>query len=126
MWFKNLQLYRLTKPFELDAETLGPQLAQHGFVPCGSQEPTRAGWVPPLGRHASEYVHATNGYLMVCQKRQDKLLPAAVVKEALEEKVLQIEEREARKLPAKQRRSLKDEVVFKLLPKAFVSTDKIN
>jgi recombination associated protein RdgC len=75
--------------------------------------------VPPLGRHGSEFVHATSGYLMVCCKRQDKLLPAAVVNEALEEKVLQIEEREARKLPAKQRRSLKDEVIFSLLPKAF-------
>lgn len=119
MWFKNLQLYRFTKPFELDAETLGLQLARHSFVPCGSQEATRSGWVPPLGRYGSEYVHVTNGYLMVCEKRQDKLLPAAVVNEALEEKVLQIEEREARKLPAKQRRSLKDEVVFNLLPKAF-------
>ena len=119
MWFKNLQLYRFTKPFELDAATLGQQLEEHSFVPCASQDTTRSGWVPPLGRHGSELVHATNGYLMVCCKRQDKLLPAAVVNEALEEKVLQIEEREARKLPAKQRRSLKDEIVFSLLPKAF-------
>ncbi len=119
MWFKNLQLYRFTKSFELDAETLGRQLGEHSFVPCGSQDTTRSGWVPPLGRHGSEFVHATSGYLMVCCKRQDKLLPAAVVNEALEEKVLQIEEREARKLPAKQRRSLKDEVIFSLLPKAF-------
>ena len=119
MWFKNLQLYRFTKPFELDAETLGRQLEEHSFVPCGSQDTTRSGWVPPLGRHGSEFVHATSGYLMICCKRQDKLLPAAVVNEALEEKVLQIEEREARKLPAKQRRSLKDEVIFSLLPKAF-------
>ncbi len=120
MWFKNLQLYRFTKPFELDAEALGQRLEEQGFVPCGSQETSRSGWVPPLGRHGSEFVHATNGYLMICSKRQDKLLPAAVVNEALEEKLVQIEEREARKLPAKQRRSLKDEVVFSLLPKAFV------
>jgi recombination associated protein RdgC len=120
MWFKNIQLYRFTKPFELDAETLGRQLEEHSFVPCGSQDTTRSGWVPPLGRHGSEFVHVTNGYLMVCSKRQDKLLPAMVVNEALEEKVLEIEDSEARKLPAKQRRSLKDEIVFSLLPKAFV------
>ncbi|MCP4982238.1 MAG: recombination-associated protein RdgC [Gammaproteobacteria bacterium] len=120
MWFKNLQLYRFTKPFELDAETLGQQLEQHGFVPCGSQDSTRSGWVPPLGRHSSEFVHVTNGYLMICSKRQDKLLPAAVINEALEEKVMQIEEREARNMPRKERSSLRDEVVFSLLPKAFV------
>lgn len=119
MWFKNLQLYRFTKPFELDAETLGQQLAAHSFVPCGSQDTSRSGWTPPLGRHGSEFVHATNGYLMVCCKRQDKLLPAAVVNEALEEKLSKIEESEGRKLPARQRRSLKEEIVFSLLPQAF-------
>ena len=120
MWFKNLQLYRFTKPFELDAATLGQQLAQHSFAPCGSQDSSRSGWVPPLGRHGSEFVHASNGFLMICVKRQDKLLPAAVVNEALEEKVLQIEERETRNLPRKERSSLKDEIVFSLLPRAFV------
>ena len=119
MWFKNLQLYRFTQPFELNAETLGQRLAERGFEPCGSQDTTRSGWTPPLGRHGSEFVHATNGFLMICCKRQDKLLPAAVVNEALEEKVSTIEEREARKLPAGQRRSLKEEIVFSLLPRAF-------
>jgi recombination associated protein RdgC len=43
-----------------------------------------------------------------------------VINEALEEKVLQIEEREARNLPGKERRSLRDEIIFSLLPRAFV------
>jgi recombination associated protein RdgC len=119
MWFKNLQLYRFTKPFDLDPETLGQQLEEHSFVPCGSQDSSRSGWVPPLGRHGSEYVHVTNGYLMICAKRQDKLLPASVINEELEQKVLQIEEREVRKMPRKERSSLREEVVFSLLPKAF-------
>ena len=120
MWFKNLQLYRFTKPFELDAATLGQQLEEQAFVPCGSQETTRSGWVAPLGRHGSEFVHATNGYLMICLKRQDKLLPAAVINEELEHKAMEIEARESRQLPRKERRSLRDEVYFSLLPRAFV------
>ncbi len=120
MWFKNLQLYRFSKPFELNSEALNEQLGSHSFVPCGSQDLTRSGWVPPLGRHGSELVHVTNGYLMVCCKRQDKLLPAAVINEELEEKALQIEEREARTLPRKERQTLKEEVIFSLLPRAFV------
>jgi recombination associated protein RdgC len=120
MWFKNLQLYRFTKPFELDASTLGQQLEEKAFVPCGSQDMTRSGWVPPLGRHGSEFVHSTNGYLMLCLKRQDKLLPASVINEELEEKALEIESREARQLARKERRALRDEVYFSLLPRAFV------
>ncbi len=119
MWFKNLQAYRFTKPCDLNAETLNQQLAQHSFVPCGSQDFTRSGWVPPLGRHGSELVHVTDGYLMICSKRQDKLLPPAVINEALEDKILNIEQTEARKMPRKERQSIKDEVIFSLLPKAF-------
>jgi recombination associated protein RdgC len=89
-------------------------------VPCGSQDLNRSGWVPPLGRFGSEFVHVTNGDMMVCLKRQDKLLPPAVVNEELEEKLLAIEESEARKLPRKERQTLKDEIIFSLLPKAFV------
>jgi recombination associated protein RdgC len=120
MWFKNLQIYRFTKPFELDAETLGQQLAEAAFVPCGSQDMERSGWVPPLGRHGSELVHATNGYLMLCTRRQEKLLPPGVINEALEEKAVEIETREARQLPRKERRELRDEVYFSLLPKALL------
>ena len=119
MWFKNLQVYRFTKDSDLSYEMLNEQLAEQAFVPCGSQELNRSGWVPPLGRHGSEFVHATNGNLMICLKRQDKILPAAVINEALEEKALAIEEAEARKLPRKERQTLKDEIMFSLLPRAL-------
>ncbi|MFT5658938.1 MAG: recombination associated protein RdgC [Gammaproteobacteria bacterium] len=120
MWFKNLQLYRFTKPFELPAETLAEQLAEHGFEPCGSQETSRSGWVSPLGRQGIELVHEVNGYLMICSKRQDKLLPSSVINEELEEKVLLIESNESRKVSRKERQSIKEEVIFSLMPRAFV------
>ena len=119
MWFKNLQLYRFTRDFDLDAESLGQQLAEKAFVACGSQDLNRSGWIPPLGRHGSEFVHATNGNYMICLKRQDKILPAAVINEALEEKALAIEETESRKIPRKERQTLKDEIIFSLLPRAL-------
>ena len=71
-------------------------------------------------RHGLELVHATNGYLMVCQKQQNKLLPAGVINEQLDEKVLDIETREARQVSRKERRSLRDEIEVSLLPRAFV------
>ena len=120
MWFKNLQLYRFTKPFELSPEVLAEQLAQQSFEPCGSQELSRAGWVSPLGRHSEELVHESNGYLMICSKRQDKLLPSSVVNDFLEEQVAEIESNESRKVSRKERASIKEEVIFTLMPKAFV------
>ncbi len=119
MWFKNIHAYRFTKPCELTHEALNDMLAEQVFVPCGNRDLYRSGWVPPLGRHGSEFVHSTGGYQMICLKRQDKLLPPAVVNEELEEKALAIEARESRKLPRKERQTLKDEIIFSLLPKAF-------
>jgi recombination associated protein RdgC len=82
----------------------------------------RYGWVPPLGRHGSEYVHAANGYIMICAKKQEKILPAAVVNEQVEEKAIAISEAESRNVGRKERQTLKDEVIFSLLPKAFAKS----
>lgn len=119
MWFKNLQVYRFTKPFELTAEQLSEQLEQHSFQPCGSQELSRYGWVPPLGHHGSDYVHAAGGYIMICAKKQDKVLPAAVVNEMLAEKVVAIQTEDGRGVGRKERQNLKEEITFELLPRAF-------
>ena len=119
MWFKNLQLYRFKKTFEHDSETLSQNLEKHLFVPCGNHDVSRTGWVPPLGRHGEQLVHSASGYMMICFKREEKLLPASVVNEALEEKVIQAEEIKGEKIPGKRKRLLKEEIVFSLLPKAF-------
>lgn len=119
MWFKNLRLYQLTEALTDSAEALSDKLSQAPFKPCGSQDMSRFGWVPPAGPDAQDYIHAGNGYLMVCLKRQDKILPAAVINEHLEEKLADIRAQEGRPVGRKERQTLKDEVIFDLLPKAF-------
>lgn len=119
MWFKNLLVYRFTKPFTLAPEVLAEHLAEQAFQPCGSQDLSRYGWVPPLGHSGSEYIHAANGYIMICAKRQDKVLPAAVINEQLAEKVEAIKADEGRAVGRKERQDLKEEITFELLPKAF-------
>jgi recombination associated protein RdgC len=122
MWFKNLRLYRFTQPFSLTHDQLADALAGHSFKPCGSLDPMRYGWVPPLGREGVEYVHSANGYMMICAKRQEKILPAAVVNEQLDERVAEISAAEARHVSRKERQELKDEVIFSLMPKAFTKS----
>ncbi|MFO1390128.1 recombination-associated protein RdgC [Cellvibrio sp.] len=119
MWFKNLRLYRLTEDWTHTPEQLNEALEAHCFNPCGSLDPVRYGFIEPLGRHGSEFIHATNGYIMICAKKQEKILPAAVINEHLEEKALAISEAESRSVSRKEKQSLKDEIIFSLLPKAF-------
>ncbi|WP_039914774.1 recombination-associated protein RdgC [Cellvibrio mixtus] len=119
MWFKNLRLYRLTEEWTISTEELNEKLAEFCFNPCGNLDPLRYGFEFPLGRHGSEFVHVTNGYIMICAKKQEKILPGGVIKEALEEKVQAISEAESRSVSRKERDALKDEIIFSLLPKAF-------
>lgn len=119
MWFKNLQLYRFTGPFEQDPEALGARLADKAFHPVARHEPFSLGWVPPLGEGSDQLVHAAGGYLMMCLRREERVLPASTVRETLEARMAEIETKTARKVRGKARTELKDEVIRDLLPRAF-------
>jgi recombination associated protein RdgC len=125
MWFKNLRAYRLTSPFELSAEQLGEQLAQRSFQPCAKSQALSLGWAPALGDQSEALVHAASGRLLIRLKREEKLLPATVVRELLEEKVGAIESEQARKVYRKERLTLKDEIVQDCLPRAFTRSASV-
>ena len=124
MWFKNLVIYRFSEPFTLNAEALATQLQQQQFHACGSHDLFSFGWTSPLGAISEELVHASNGFLMVCAKRQEKVIPSSVINDLLQEKISDIEEQEARKLGGKERSRIKDELIFELLPRAFCFSRK--
>ena len=119
MWFSNLQLYRLTKPFTLSAELLAQQLEQHTFKPCGTLDLSSYGWVAPLGRDGAELVHAVGGYIMICARKEQKVVPATVVRERVQEKAEAIEAAQGRPVRRKERDTIKEEVIHTLLPHAF-------
>ena len=98
MWFKNLQLYRLTSPFDHSTEALEEKLQAFSFKPCGKRDESQYGWVAPLGSNFEQLCHSANGFLMVCARKEEKVLPSAVVKELVSEKVEAIELQEDRKV----------------------------
>ncbi|MGR9045568.1 MAG: recombination-associated protein RdgC [Gammaproteobacteria bacterium] len=119
MWFKNLSLYRFTDDFTAAPDELEQKLRQMPFRPCGKQEESSFGWTSPLGRNSDHLVHAANGYFMLCAKKEEKVLPSAVINEMVQDKILDTEDREGRKLSKKERTAIKEEICFELLPKAF-------
>lgn len=119
MWFKNLQIYRFNEAFELNADSLNQALSAHSFKPCGSQQPFSSGWTKPLGKHGHELVHATNNRLMICAKKEERIMPAAAVRDVLNSRVEEIEAKENRKVRGKEKTDMKDEVIMDMLPRAF-------
>ncbi len=119
MWFKNLRVYRLTGDLPCPVGEFEERLAGTTFTPCAGMDTRRIGWVPPLGPGAENLLHSTGDFHLVCARTQEKLLPAAAIREVLDEKILQIEGSEGRKLYRRERANLKDEVIQTLLPRAL-------
>ncbi|HIF50588.1 MAG TPA: recombination-associated protein RdgC [Thiotrichaceae bacterium] len=119
MWFKNLRIYRLTKDIDLSPETLEAALAEQNFSPCANMDFSKYGWVPPLGKNSEMYTHSTSGYVMICARKQEKILPPAAVNEVVEEKVLDFEQEQTRPIYRNEKRTLKEDVIHSLLPRAL-------
>lgn len=124
MWFKNAIFYRFSQAFTHTAESLEDKLKEKAFTPCGSQELSRFGWVSPSNGLSDMLVHAGNGFMLIAGQKEDKILPAAVVKQQLDDKVKLIEHEQARKVYKKEKDQLKDEIVLDLLPRAFSKYQK--
>jgi len=125
MWFKNIRLYRFTKPFDLSPETLEEKLAAHRFQPCSKHDKAKYGWVAPLGRHGDMLTHVTGNCMMICAQKQEKILPSSVVNEALTEKIEELEAKQGRKIFRKEKLQLKDDIIVTLLPQAFNRNQRI-
>ncbi|OOF61096.1 recombination-associated protein RdgC [Rodentibacter pneumotropicus] len=108
----------LTKSLNWDLIQLQNQLSDCAYVPCGAQDMSKFGWVSPL--RGSDVLHFSvgNQILLVAQK-EEKILPANVVKRELDERIESLEQKENRKLKKVEKQILKDDVVMNLLPRAF-------
>lgn len=125
MWFKNIRLYQFTRPFALSAEELEEKLSGFVFQPCSSFERSRFGWVSPLGKDAEALTYSLGQTIMVCARKDEKLLPASVVNDAVNEKVEELEAQQSRKVYRKEKLQIKDDVTAALLPRAFSRTRKV-
>ncbi|MBD9398272.1 MULTISPECIES: recombination-associated protein RdgC [unclassified Pseudomonas] len=121
MWFRNLLVYRLTQDVDFDTEKLEAALAAKPARPCASQELATYGFVAPFGKgEDAPLVHESQGFLLISARKEERILPGSVVKDAVKEKVDEIESEQMRKVYKKEREQIKDEIVQAFLPRAFI------
>jgi recombination associated protein RdgC len=121
MWFRNLLVYRLTQDIPFDAEALETALAAKPARSCASQELSTYGFIAPFGKGAdAPLVHVSGDFLLIAARKEERILPGSVVRDALKDKVDEIEAEQMRKVYKKERDQLKDEIIQTFLPRAFI------
>lgn len=119
MWFKNIRVYKLSAPLSTDPAVWEQALAEFKFTPLTAQEAVRSGFSFPLHASIKQYCHACQHLLFFALKRQEKILPAAVINEEMQPKLEAMEQEKGRPLSRKEKQSLKEELQLSLLPRAF-------
>lgn len=118
-WFKNTIIYEFKNEITLSKPALESALNTHIFKACNNQDQSKLGWVSPDTNHQDNLVINIEGHLLLKAKKETKLLPVSVVRDALQSKISKIEKIERRTLKKAEKAALKEEVLTYLLPRAF-------
>lgn len=125
MWFKQAAIFQLKEDLSYSSDKLKEKLSALAYKPCLPSMPNSMGWVAPIDVPEAPLVQKINNYTMFCLQIEEKILPAKVVKQALAEKIKEIEHVENRKIRSKEKYELKDELVATFLPRAFSKLTRI-
>lgn len=121
MFFKNAIVYECSNPEVLN--NINNELLQEiTFKPCGSIDTVKGGFVSPID-NPDELMLNVQGHILLRYKIEQKVLPPAVIKQTLLEKIDKQEKLLKRKLTKSEKATLKDEVLIDLLPRAFSKYD---
>ena len=122
--FRNLRFYRLNSPWPETEQALSELLSEKVFTPCSAYSERSAGWEPPAGEEQALLCRRLAGADLVQLRTQTRILPAAAVKEALEERVAEYRARMEQEPPPGELRRLKEQTRDQLVPKALVKSDR--
>lgn len=122
-FFKNAVIYRLKKESVITSEDyiqeLADELEKLRFTPCASHDFSTCGWVPPLGDLSDQLYHFANGQLLLTLRKEEKILPKPVITDELKKRVEKLESEQGRRLKKSEKASIRDDVIYSLLPRAF-------
>lgn len=128
MFFRNLTLFRIPASVcegLADQAALEASLSGHALRDCGPLEMQSHGFVSPHGRTGTELTHRVGDFTLIALGQQAKILPSAVVAEFLAERIAEVQEREDRRVGARERKRLKEAVTTELLARAFIRPSRV-
>lgn len=122
--FRSVRFYRLNSPWPESEQQLSEQLSTAAFRPCGSYSERSSGWEPPTGDQDGMLSRRVDGADLMRLRSQTRLLPAAAIDEALEERLDEYRERMQQEPGRREKRRLKEQTRDELLPKALLKSER--
>jgi len=113
MWFNNIQIYNYQSN---DIAFLAGILATEPMKPCPPHARFIYGWLPVVD---DNLVQEIAGCSLISLGKEERLLPAGVIRQKLDERVKVIETNEGRTMGRSEKSRLKEEIEFDLLPQSF-------
>lgn len=125
MWFKQISFYPLNPEKLPDLTTLTEKLESAAFHPPLGLEWFSEGFAAPHA-FSPQMAFVADSTWLISLKRAEKVLPAGVIRDFVEEKVQDIQENENRTVGRKEKQQLKEEITDTLLPRAFTRSSRIH
>ncbi|MCC8995961.1 MAG: recombination-associated protein RdgC [Nitrosomonas sp.] len=122
MWFRNLQVYRITSG-NITLNELEEAISQSPLQPCMQTEMQSRGWMMPHEEHPS-FVYALGQQYLIAFATEKKLLPVSIVNQHAQERIANIQQMQGYKPGKKQVRDIKEATLIELLPRAFAQRHK--
>jgi recombination associated protein RdgC len=122
--FRNIRLYRLLSPWPESEAALSAQLENALFKPCGPYTERSSGWESPTGDPEQPLCRRVGGADLLRLRTQVRLLPAAAITEAMEDRLVEFRTRAQRDPSRREKLQLKDEVQAELMPKTLVKSER--
>ena len=123
MWFKQISFYPIHLENLPQLVYLTEQLNQAEFSPCMGLDWFSTGFAAPAS-FSPELVFAADFTWRIALKKEEKVLPAAVIRDILEERIVDIQNSEARNVGRKEKQELKEQITDDLLPRAFTRSSR--
>lgn len=135
MWFKNLFLYRLNSQWNIDLEDFNLQLNRVKFSACSALQTQSIGFIPPVKHkekdkdkenpeNVENLVYSVSPqnnqqFWLIAVATEQRLLPASVVKQEIEERSEKIYEEQGYYPSRRVMKELKEQIIAEFLPRAF-------
>lgn len=122
MFFRNIQVYRMTAGWAFPTEGLEEALGTQSYAPIGLSQQLSCGWEPVAD---GQFAYKQGQNLMIQFKVESRKVPGSALKAKVKVACEQFQDQTGRKPGKKERREISDDTLLSLLPMVLPTAQQV-